>query len=1045
MRQTYIKGRALFMIAMILSLPIYSAAAMAVLTNGYFYGETDNAKGHYRRDENVYINITAWVHGDSEITPSQIHLNDLRGPTFDSCTPRGDGSFSCTHQMTSPITSNPYQLRVSLYNDNDVFDNLFILQGAFDEQAPEILSFDITPPSVSGGNVNFNYDIYEHAYSPTDTNQCSGVEKIELSTNGVVFKTAMINSNFNQCSTSGTITVPLTQITNTTGVKQVILTAYDYMDYQASASSQFNYDTSSPVISSSSLAIKDSNGNIVSHVGINQINNAVISFTVTANDLDFNNVYGDISEINKNPPSEYNNKKADCSSITPSEYICSFNNININLDSTTNVHITLSAPDLAGNINPVVLTRNIGYDTTGPSPTSIRTNKVDSGISYAGTSTTFIVELNDNAGVNKDEIILDLSSIKTGLSKTADNCTNSGNDWTCYWNNIISDKTDGEKTISVSGSDILGNPIAGTLSATITLDKTAPVITSSQVIGIGTGIEAFAGKIKTGDTLEASIHIKEKNRIMAYADFSSFVTTQDNVTGSCIKEGEDDWTCDFSSSTIDVPGHVISTANFNIVDFVGNDLQHQEPVEVLWYENAPGVSYWTSSITCSPQLVDRQITDMINARVYCAVELQPTTADQETLSVSLGSCTGDSLAYIENVELVNAGTGTLEPYLAVNLIKGEMNVDSLSITCPLQIISRVGTKINQNPEIELVKINIGLYNMPLGQYGTGIESKIKDAKEEALGGLWKIIGFLEKIMKWAKLICNVLSTLQKVKLIWSHVTTDITNTHLAMIGTPVEPVVAAAKQGACNIDQAVGKTAKDSYFFLEGICKFVNCQLSPQPPESNVMGDAKKGSIFSDISNSLGSWTYEGNELLNGVGGDTIKNYVGKEPYQYMNARDNILVAIVTGCIPGIINGLGKYRQILCLYADCLEQNSYNNVPVKVCEDQKSYATCKYVLGEVFALLPWTALFDYYMGMIRGALSDPLSAVGIALSYACEPVCVPTADGSTTWLYVNAPCRALAFGSMLGEIINDVVGIIDEFQQMKGDYCERLDEDDDDD
>jgi len=1034
------------MVAMILSLPIYSAAAMAVLSNGYFYGETDNAKGHYRRNENVYINVTAWVQGDSEITPNQIHINDLRGPIFDSCTPRGDGSFSCTYRMTSPITSNPYELMISLFNDNNIFDNRFILQGTFDEQAPNILSFDITPSSASGGNVNFNYDIYEHAYSPTDTNQCSGVEKIELSTNGVVFETVMINSNFNQCSTSGTITVPLTQITNTTGVKQIILTAYDYMDHQTSASSQFNYDTSSPVIDALSLEIKYSNGNIVSHVGSSQIENAIISFVVTANDLDFNNVYGDISEINENPPSDYNNKKADCNSITPSEYICSFNNININLDSTTNlhnIHITLSAPDLAGNINPVVLTRNIGYDATGPAPTSIRTDKVDNGVSYAGTSTTFIVELNDNAGVNKDNITLDLSSIRTGLSKTADNCTNSGSDWTCYWNDIISDKTDGEKTISVSGSDILGNPIAGTLSATITLDKTAPVILSSQVDSTGTDIEAFAGHIKTGDTLEVSINIKEKNRIMAYADFSSFVTTQDNLTGSCIKDGEDDWTCSFSSLTIDVPGHVLSTANFNIVDFVGNDIQHQEPVEVLWYEYAPGVSYWTSSVTCSPQLVDRQITDMINARVYCAIELQPTTADQETLSVSLGSCTGDSMAYIENIELVNAETGTLEPYLAVDLIQGEMNVDSLSITCPLQIISRVGTKINQNPEIEPVEINIGLYNMPLGQYGTGIESKIEDAKDEALGGLWKVIGFLEKIMKWAKLICNVLSTLQKVKLIWSHVTTDLTNTHLASIGTPVEPYIAAAKSGACTIDKAVGETAKDSYFYLNKICKFVNCQLSPQPPDSNVMGEAKKGSIFDDIGSGLGSWTYEGNELLKGVDGGIVKNYVGKEPYQYMNARDNILVALVTGCIPGIINGLGKYRQILCLYADCLEQNAHNNVPVKVCEDQKSYATCKYVLGEVFALIPWTALFDYYMGMIRGALSDPLSAVGIALSYACQPTCEPTTDGSTTWLYTEGYCRALAFASMLGEIINDVVGIIDSFDQIKDDYCERLDDDDD--
>jgi len=656
---------------------------------------------------------------------------------------------------------------------------------------------------------------------------------------------------------------------------------------------------------------------------------------------------------------------------------------------------------------------------------------------------------------------LDLSNIKTGMNnKAADNCTNSGNTWTCYWFNIPSDKGDGEKTISVvpSSSDKLGNLVGGTLSALVTVDRTNPVIVSSSVIGRGVGAEAFPGYIKTGDIMDIRINAREPNKLRAYADISSFITNQNNVPGSCSKTGNDNWTCSWQSSQINVPGHIIGNINFNVSDVVGNKVIHQKQVEVMEYEGASNVSYWTSQVACSPSLVDRQITNLVSTKVYCSVTLSPTTPNQETLSINLGSCSSrfnNSLGYIENINLLNAQRGSTEPYIAINLIKGETIIDKLSITCPLQIISRAGTKINQNPEIEPVQIDINFYNMPLGEFGQGIEEKIEDAKDEALKGIWGVIGFLKTILKYASLICNILAMIQKIKLILNIFTGDITAAHLASVGTPVEPIIAATKYSACNLEDALGETAKQKYVIGEGLCKFVNCQMSP-PESDNAKITSGKG-IWGNIATSItsGAWFGDYNKFMDlpmvtpgtGVEGNrfatgTISEVVGKQYSQYANARDNLMVAVVTGCIPGIINGLDKYRQILCMYADCLEQNAYNNVPVKVCDDQKSYATCKYITGEIFALLPYTALFDYYVNMVRGALSDPLSAVGIVLSFACKPVCTPDAQGSLRWQYTERTCRAVAFLSMLGEIIGDITGIIDGFNQVKTDYCSRLQEDD---
>lgn len=1065
MKKSYLKGSASFMIALILSLPIYSSFVFATLSNGYVYGEADKVKGYYRRNENIYLYTTAKISRDTQITPSQVHLFDLSGPGFNTCNDQGDGSFSCSYKMNSNlITQNPYRFKVLLYNDANIKDSESYIDGAFDEITPEIKSFTITPSLISQGNVNLQYDIYDYSYSTTDTSRCSGINRIELSYNGAVFSTNQINSQPNLCRAYGTITVPITNINPAEGAVEVLLTAYDNFNQPSTATSYFNYDTQGPIIDTTSLEIKDSKGNLITHIRDAPIP-ATITFIVESEDLDANNVYGDISEINVDNPTGYKNKKATCSKINE-VYRCIFTNVQVKLTQSTTTNIIINASDKAGNIEPTVLSKNILYDNIGPSVTSIKTNKADNNINYVGSLTTFIVELNeDGIGINKNDIKIDLSSIKTGLSnKAADECISSGSQWTCYWYNIIPDQAEGEKTISLSSSstDILGNKVTGTLSANVMVDKTAPVVVSSQVTARGVGVEAIEGYIKTNDILDVTLNIKEKNKLRAYADFSSFVTTQNNITGSCSKSGQDDWTCKFISSQIDVPGHIISDINFNIIDIAGNSKHYKKTIEVLEYEGAVNVSYWTSSVKCSPNLVDRQITNLVNTRVYCSIILHPITPDQETLSINLGSCRdnfNNSLGYIENVGLINAQRGSTEPYLSIDLIKGEMTIDRLSVICPLKIISRVGTKINKEPEIEPVKVDIGFYNMPLGEYGEGIESKIQDAKDDAFGGIWKIIGTLKKLLGYAKLVCNVLLMLQKIKLIWNYITVDLTAVHLRLVGTPVEPILAAIKSGGCNIEDVLGEEAKKSYIFWEGPCKFINCQMSPNPPDSDKGNDAKKGSWWANIKDSIGSWTYQGNQLLAkattnsklvafpfsmmapGASG-TIGEVTGKQPYQYMNARDNLLVAIVTGCIPGIINGLEKYRQIKCLYADCLEQNSVNNVPVKICEDQKSYATCKYIFGEIFAILPWTALFDYYMGMIRSALSDPLSAAGIVLSFECKPVCEPTPEGSMRWKYIEGWCRGVAFMSILGEVINDVNGIIDDYKQMKGDYCARIKEED---
>ncbi len=1059
MKEQYLKGTATFMIALILMIPIYSSSAFAVLSKGTVTGR-DDVKGYIRRNEEVTLEVTAWISEDKEnddvVSASQVHLRNLQGPIFKECTPDGE-SFICTYETNSrDFTSNPYQIRVALYDDHQIFDDMEIIQVAFDELAPEIKSFTITPNIIGSGDLRFSYDIYDHSYSPTDLNRCSGLDKVTLSYDDTQFYEKDFNSSSNDCSRIEALNIPLSEVTGLEeGPATITLTAYDKFNHQSTASAEFEYDTQHARIYEDSLEVRDNDGNIIEYIGDNKVR-GTISFIVISSDLNPDKVYGDISRINTNGIPSYSKKQASCIHYEEG-FMCSFEDIEIRLDqsSSGSIPITIKAYDMADNMEPYTISAGITHDTTGPSVRYIRTDREDTTI--AGGSTTFIVELDErDVGIDKNSITLDLSEIRSGLVKKADECTNSNNIWTCYWNSITADQRDGEKTITVSGHDLLGNPITGTASQAIKLDNTPPRLISAEIETVGVLNEAIEGYTKTGDSLDITLTVEEAENLRAYVDLSYFVTTEDNESTSCRSDG-DIWTCDIRSSAIDAPGHRLGNIYFNLIDSAGNSIQYSENLEVLEYEDAEDISYWTSKVRCSPILIDRQVTNLVNTRIYCGVELETTgNIDQETLSIDfdMGDCLdvyNNSLDYVENIEAVNKERGSTEPYLAIDLIQGDMTINWLSFTCPLKIITRSGTKINENPELEYIDVDVNFYNMPLGEYGKGIESKIKEAKDDATEGIWSIIGFLKQVFNWARLICNSLAALQKVKQVLQVLTKGVTTAHLSAMGPPTEPIFAAVKTGSCAGDQTMGELSKKSYIIGDKYCKWINCQTAP--PEQTNTKTTKGTGEFGEIASSIGEghwfdqymdWTIS---LPTGGSGNTwatgtISEVTGKQYYQYANARDNLLVAIVTGCIQGIINGLDKLRQIKCLYADCLEQNSVNNVPVKVCEDQKAYATCKYIFGEIFAFLPWTALFDYYTNMIKGALSDPISAIVSIFNVwlkPCTPRCDPSKEASAEWMKNEGVCRFLQFFSLLGEVINDVNGIINDYDQIKTDYCKRID------
>ena len=309
-----------------------------------------------------------------------------------------------------------------------------------------------------------------------------------------------------------------------------------------------------------------------------------------------------------------------------------------------------------------------------------------------------------------------------------------------------------------------------------------------------------------------------------------------------------------------------------------------------------------------------------------------------------------------------------------------------------------------------------------------MQQKIDGAIEDS-GGILKLVTTLKKIVFYAEQICRFVNIFENIVATWQLVTVTLGKAEAASITNPIAyAALHPPRVSTCVTTETTNKALVDSFPTLHKFCNFVTCKQSP--------GDFGKGGWTSWI----GQWQSLGEGFLNDVGGITIKEWTAnadmkpKELKDYMNPKGSIVVATLTACIPGIIYGLDKYRQIQCMYADCLQTGvGKQGLPVSACEDEKSYATCKYVIGEVFQVLPYTALFNYYINKIKDTLSNPFKILGAVLALSCYETCpAPTEDPHTF-------CRAVKIVSLLGETVDDVKSIIDQGAfTIKEDYCGRL-------
>ncbi|MBL7055694.1 hypothetical protein ISS07_02155 [Candidatus Woesearchaeota archaeon] len=1027
------KISAILLLSMLIILPINSSLALAGIIDVNAEGK-DKVNGYIRETDQVDFSVSATIAGDTEITTNQVLLGS--NVEFGSCTAGIDG-FDCTLKFpdsgdtTFDAKQIPYT--ITLKSDSGTVIDTKTDSFYVDNLPPTVNSFSVDTSVLSTGKIRLKYEVQDRACSGSGCEgKCSGISKIELFETGSSYKET-ITLNTNSCLVSDRSIASITQFSE--GSHTVFAKAYDNFGLASSVlSATFDFDKSAPSIDTSSFTITDSSNLPLDHFGSSPVP-VIVKINIHDSDLNKNNVFADLSQITGS--SGDSNKKALCSGEDAVE--CSWQ-LSLNPGNPGTKTMKVEATDGAGNKATTDIQKNMQLDNSGPVVLSITSFQTQDGKSFAKlTDNNFLATFSEqDSGLKKEDIVLHASN-----SKSADSCVSSGGIWQCEFSGI-NFASSGTSTVYIGSdsTDRLGNKINSQFSQEVLVDTSRPSVLKVVSRGIGGSSSLLANLTTTGSKIQVEAAISDDNIESASGDFSKFIFNADNIPAdSCIKTAEKTFVCSWTTSSIDIEGHINDFITLKFKDTSGNILEAKERFVVYGTDGARTADFYTSNTRCSPANLDRGTMALIEQRAYCIVSLIPQTLVNdvgrfeavEPISMSLGECTGDT-GFVQNVELLN--DQTVEPVLKVTFQRQGGNIDKVDLLCPLNIISKQGNTIITTPETENADINFRLYNLPVGELEDSVQTKIDTAVEDADNAL-KIATTLKKLFFYGKQICQVGNTLANVVVLYRTVGVVWDNWDAITTGTPVNAPAKVKREAWNEVTEAMRQNVISEYPMFNKACNFVNCKT--------VVDSDAATFDFEGPDSILGKWRAEGKDIIGKLDvGNVVSEYVGdggeiSDPSRFMNPRDSIAVATLTACVPGIIHGLDKYRQIQCMYADCLKTGvGVQGLPVYACDDQKSYAECKYVVGEIFQILPITAMFDYYANLIKNTLSNPFKILGSGIALVCQTGSVEP--------YSYGLCSTTKIISLLGSTIQEVTSIFDSNQwTVQDDFCKRLDESNDDD
>ncbi len=736
-------------------------------------------------------------------------------------------------------------------------------------------------------------------------------------------------------------------------------------------------------------------------------------------------------------------------------YLCTWKNLQIK--PAASIPVTVTATDNYGNKVTEIVPNTFVTDTVAPTVTFFGTALQFDQKYYVkeGENEIKLDVSEQGSGIDEDGVRLNLAAFGGSVSAKATKCTDTDDGISCVWKFSSSFKS-GKFPVPISKlEDKLGN--SGLLKEiTLHADTKEPIVSE---------ISMFAGEndyFSIGDKPVINIKVGESNGLIflvdvteVYSNAAVLYPSSDGVKDgiavfdqtNCVEDGS---VFDCTLTLKELAG-TFRDAQFSltVMDTAGNEAELKKAkvtnlkvkstglygFEVLGVSDEVEPDFWEFvSANPSVKFVDIEATILAAQRIPFDIKIDRRKGNVRGLKTELvaSSCkgVGDNASTAPDIKRAvlyggevgtTTGVTSFEPKLVLELVEfdavehfdvnstdGEFDKAVAEYECDFNIYSRLlgeDDKLVITPEVETVKLKVPFSFTALGAQDANLQQKIDEAREEVTSGYYGTIGFLNSILSYAKLICRLVNLGGFIKTMYDAFTGSSESLRATQFGAPAAIATCAANEKAKKSFWTEGVWKK-----LRQFCDIATCRTTLFDTET--FG----GGALEDFSKSV--------KGVSSFGSDYLAAHV--------DPQSNLIMSIATLCLPGIVYNLEKGRQIQCLHISCME----NMIPagqasLESCNELREVMQCKYYIGSIFYAFGITKFWDYGLGVIKRFIQDPKEWFDFGATVLCTGFC-PTSNVATSL------CSGAAWLSALYDLAGQAIAVFAEYKSINQDYCSEV-------
>jgi len=975
------------MMFLIITLPFCIAQSLEIKS---FAGK-DNVQNYAGPDDTVTMNVGAMIPRDLVISESQVQICRESLCSYpDSCIPGesyGKDIYNdCVYKESFTGETGIFPYTVKLSDDDGKPVKAVSTDLGIDKLPPSILKFSIKPPATKDVAA-IEIVAQDYGSTPGDASYCTGVKQIDFydaDTNKILFTKEF---GYEQCDIIESFEYQH-KISKKSEKLTICARAIDFFNQESvPVCTDFAYDEEGPNFVS--LGMADKEGNPISHI---TSSGATVEIVVEIDDVsELQSVVADLSEIS----GKSSDKNRKFSYKRENKFYWS--NFKVNPDTVCSADVR--AVDTLGNAANASLTCSIPVDDEGPEIQTISSSYEDYVGDYVIVPNTRIKAniLEDDVGLYKKEIFLDLTEIGLGTLQP-DSCEKkSDTTWICYWDDITPTVRDGDYQIRITEDSVddLGNKIFKKASLDVLVYTKAARITAISQYPVGPAYD---------ETLEFTLRVENsKTEPSVFVDASAISTDAFPKEASCTTAGIDEWECYVD---VDMLNQIYMKEMIMFFTKSGKGTQQEVPFEVSVYEPEPagGVDFYTITATSvMPRKgFDKRLVYRIPAPVYLQPRLQQKAPNPEVSIIETSAeCSAEG---VSDIYLV-AGNPE-KPYIVVKSSPQIAEQDTpVKVDCTISLRIRQGKRIFKNLETETFSVSIPVYNNPLGTIGENAEAQITamddriwdlqkrtkrwsdvndwvgtivavaqaiaqgDAVLTYVGGALWLIAVVFYELKSIPYIGPVLKGLSK--LFWKGIACGLifTDLHTGILEYIWNPGMVGTEIFSADLDISAKKLLST---LIKTVSIIYSCQLCDY--SSSLYAGTKK-IVYGDTIFNVGSSKGKPTEIER----FTVYDW---DPYRSIHVSMGCL------CLPGMVYNMRKEVQVNCIYRNCIEQNAELGLPFDSCQQTYKEHNCLYVDGAAWRVSGGSGI-AFTMNMLLTFILDhlPLMAASKAWSYVCDPDC----------------------------------------------------------